>query len=586
MATVREFELDVDTNKAEKNVDDLAKSIDKLAESISESNKETAEGLKDVEKASQETAGGVRKIGGALKAAGIGLAIAAFAQLKEVFEQNQKVADAFSTVFEFLSIAFNDFFKFIESNISVLNGFFKSAFDDPKQLVIDFGVAIKNNLIERFNSLLDTLGFLGSALVKVFSGDFKGALEDVNSASAELFDVVTGVDDSFNKVIETTKDVVAGVVEYTKATVESAAENVQLARTAELAAVANQGLIEKYDLQAETLRQVRDEERNTIEDRKKANDELSAVLDEQEKAMMANANAILAAAQAQFDKNNNDENAIALQEAKNELAAVEAQIAGFRSEQKANDLALDREQLELNESISAGIAERSKAENDFTAEQIDNDVLRLQTQLENAQKEKEIETKRLETKRDLYKEGTQAYVDANNELLAFQQENGNAQLQIEKELNVAKAEVISSALSGIAELVGKDSKYGKAIAIVQAIRDTFAGATKALAQGGIFGAIGAAGIVASGIANVRSITATPDPEPPAGLGGGGGGSASVPIPAIPAPPSFNIVGQTGTNQLADAIAGQAQSPVKAFVVSSDVTTAQSLDRNIIKGASL
>jgi len=584
MATVREFELDVNTGDAEKNVDDLAKSIDKLAESISESNKETAEGLKDVEKASKETAGGVRKIGGALKAAGIGLAIAAFAQLKEVFEQNQKVADAFSTVFEFLSLAFNDFFKFIDSNIGVVVDFFKAIFDDPMQSVKDLGTAITNNLIERFNSLLDTLGFLGSALVKVFSGDFKGALEDANSASAELFDVVTGVDDSFNKVVETTKKVIGGVVEYTKATVKSASENVQLARTAEMAAVANQGLIEKYDLQAEKLRQVRDEERNTIEDRKKANDELSAVLDEQEKAMMANANAILAAAQAQFDKNNNDENAIALQEAKNELAAVEAQIAGFRSEQKANDLALDREQLELNESISAGVAERSKAENDFTAEQIDNDVLRLQTQLANAEKEKEIETKRLETKRDLYKEGTQAYVDANNELLAFQQENGNAQLQIEKELNVAKAEVISSALSGIAELVGKDSKYGKAIAIVQAIRDTFAGATKALAQGGIFGAIGAAGIVASGIANVRSITATPDPEPPAGLGGGG--SASVPIPSIPAPPSFNIVGQTGTNQLADAIAGQAQSPVKAFVVSSDVTTAQSLDRNIIKGASL
>ena len=584
MATVREFELDVNTGDAEKNVDDLAKSIDKLAESISESNKETAEGLKDVEKASKETAGGVRKIGGALKAAGIGLAIAAFAQLKEVFEQNQKVADAFSTVFEFLSLAFNDFFKFIDSNIGVVVDFFKAIFDDPMQSVKDLGTAITNNLIERFNSLLDTLGFLGSALVKVFSGDFKGALEDANSASAELFDVVTGVDDSFNKVVETTKKVIGGVVEYTKATVKSASENVQLARTAEMAAVANQGLIEKYDLQAEKLRQVRDEERNTIEDRKKANDELSAVLDEQEKAMMANANAILAAAQAQFDKNNNDENAIALQEAKNELAGVEAQIAGFRSEQKANDLALDREQLELNESISAGVAERSKAENDFTAEQIDNDVLRLQTQLANAEKEKEIETKRLETKRDLYKEGTQAYVDANNELLAFQQENGNAQLQIEKELNVAKAEVISSALSGIAELVGKDSKYGKAIAIVQAIRDTFAGATKALAQGGIFGAIGAAGIVASGIANVRSITATPDPEPPAGLGGGG--SASVPIPSIPAPPSFNIVGQTGTNQLADAIAGQAQSPVKAFVVSSDVTTAQSLDRNIIKGASL
>tara|TARA_R110001606_G_scaffold29605_3_gene92139 strand:+ start:546 stop:2303 length:1758 start_codon:yes stop_codon:yes gene_type:complete len=585
MATVREFELDVDTGKAEKNVDDLAKSIDKLAESISDSNKETVEGLKDVEAVSKETAGGVKKIGGAIKAAGIGLAIAAFTQLKEVFSQNQKVADAFSTAFEFISLAFNDFFKFIDSNVSVVVDFFKAIFEDPKQAVKDLGTAITNNLIERFESLLDMLGFLGSALIKVFSGDFKGALEDANSASAELFDVVTGVDDSFNKVVETTKKVIGGVVEYTKATVKSAAENVQLARTAEMASVANQGLIEKYDLQAEKLRQVRDEERNTIAERKKANDDLNAVLDEQEKAMLANANAILATAQAQFNKNGNDENAIALMEAKNELVGVEAQIAGFRSEQKANDLALDREQLELNESLSAGEAERNKAQSEFTAEQIENDVLRLQTQLENAQAEKLIEEKRLETKRDLYKEGTQAYVDANNELLAYSQENANNQIQIERDLNKAKGDAIMGGLSGIADLVGKESKYGKAIAVVQAIRDTYAGATKALAQGGIFGAIGAAGIVASGIANVRTIAATPDPEPPAGLGGGGTGGGSS-IPALPSPPAFNIVGQTGTNQLADAIASQTQSPVKAYVVASDVTTGQSLDRNIIEGASL
>ena len=52
------------------------------------------------------------------------------------------------------------------------------------------------------------------------------------------------------------------------------------------------------------------------------------------------------------------------------------------------------------------------------------------------------------------------------------------------------------------------------------------------------------------------------------------------------PPAFNIVGASGTNQLADAIGGQTQEPVKAFVVSSDVSTAQELDRNIIEGASI
>lgn len=61
--------------------------------------------------------------------------------------------------------------------------------------------------------------------------------------------------------------------------------------------------------------------------------------------------------------------------------------------------------------------------------------------------------------------------------------------------------------------------------------------------------------------------------------GGGGGSA-------PAPPQFNIVGATETSQLADAVAGQTQQPVQAYVVANDVTTAQSLENNIVEGATI
>ena len=60
----------------------------------------------------------------------------------------------------------------------------------------------------------------------------------------------------------------------------------------------------------------------------------------------------------------------------------------------------------------------------------------------------------------------------------------------------------------------------------------------------------------------------------------------IPTPAIPTPPTFNTVGASDTNQLATAIGDQAQTPVKAFVVSNDVTTAQSLDRNIVEGATI
>ena len=87
--------------------------------------------------------------------------------------------------------------------------------------------------------------------------------------------------------------------------------------------------------------------------------------------------------------------------------------------------------------------------------------------------------------------------------------------------------------------------------------------------------------------NVKKIVATKTPEPPAGLRGGP--STSVSTPSIPSPttpniPDFDILGTSGTNQLASALGEQP--PVQAFVVSQDVTTAQSLQNNIIQGASL
>ena len=102
--------------------------------------------------------------------------------------------------------------------------------------------------------------------------------------------------------------------------------------------------------------------------------------------------------------------------------------------------------------------------------------------------------------------------------------------------------------------------------------------------------------VASGVAFAKSIAiglagaaqiatiATTQFKP---SGGGGstapttnteGGAATSPSQA----PSFNVVGQSGFNQVAGAL-GQ-QQPVQAFVVSGDVTTAQQLQNNTIQQA--
>lgn len=72
------------------------------------------------------------------------------------------------------------------------------------------------------------------------------------------------------------------------------------------------------------------------------------------------------------------------------------------------------------------------------------------------------------------------------------------------------------------------------------------------------------------------------------------GGNDSPMPSITTPtatvgsepqaPQFNVVGTSGTSQIADLMGSQP--PIKAYVVSSDVTTSQSLDRNIIESATI
>ena len=585
MAVKKTIELELKYKEAVKNLDEFQKEYSKLEKEVQGQNKATADSIKNIEGSSKSAAKGIKAIGASIKAIGIGLLIAAFAKLKEVFEENQKVADFFNVTFEALSLAFNDFFNFLDRNVGNVVGYFKAIFSDPVQAIKDFGNAIVDNVIERVKSSLEVLGLLGSAIKKVFSGDFTGALEDAKSAGKELVDVVTGVDDSFNKISDAVSDVVDATSNYVGETIKAAKATVQLNKQAEIAAVLQQGIVEKYDRQAEKLRQVRDEERNTIADRVAANEQLKAVLDEQEAAMLKQVDTIIAAAQAQYDKNANQENYIALLEATQEREAVLAQIEGFRSEQLSNDLALNRESLELTQSQADASAERAISEQQFLAEQIQGEYLKLQALKDAAEQEALIEEERLTNKRNQYKAGTQAFVDANNELLAFQQQNAQQQIKIDRDLNLAKQQLVTDALGNLASIVGENSKFGKGIALVQAIRDTYAGANLALASAPPpFNFISAAAVIAGGLANVKAITSTPEPKAPSfAKGSRGGASISVPTPQAP---QFNVVGTSGTNQLAESIASKNQEPMKAYVVASDVTTAQSLERNIVSSASI
>lgn len=151
-----------------------------------------------------------------------------------------------------------------------------------------------------------------------------------------------------------------------------------------------------------------------------------------------------------------------------------------------------------------------------------------------------------------------------------------------------KIGIISDGLGAVASLVGENTAAGKALAVAQAVMDTYAGANKALAAyPPPFGAIAAGTVVVAGLLNVKKILSTKLPKMP----GASGGSSSVSAPSISAPsiptiqaPTITTAGGANpTAQIGQTIAA-ATRPVRAYVVSGEVSSQQALDRRTNRAA--
>jgi len=581
MAKKIQVELEAKADDALKQVEAFKKEIEDLKTKIAETSEKGGKGFKGLGKALKVATAplrgatkGFKLLGKALGGLGvIGLLSKGFELLSEIFKKNQKVTDLFATAAETLSFVFNDLVKLFTDNIGVVTDFFSALFTNPLETMKNFANTLQRAVIDRFIQLKETLGFVAKGIGDLFKGNFSDAMESFKQAGKEAVDVITGQDQSFEKVKET-------VTSYAKETLTAAKNIVELNKQAQLNEAINQGLIEKYDIQAEQLRQVRDDESKTFAERIEANEKLALVLDEQEKVMKANAQARIDAAAAELSKNeDNIEAQVAYQEALNELAGIEAQITGFRSEQQTNVNSLLREQTDLqNELALIGKSER---------------------EIERLELQQDYEAKKLLIEREITDEAQKnemllaLQTDFNNKVNNLNEEASDNEIMWSEMTTDQKLEYAQKGLDGLASKLGKETAAGKAAAIASTLISTYQGAQdsyKSLAGipvvGPALGIAAAAAAVAGGLKTVKSIQSTKTPQT-AGMGSGGANISSPSRPAPPSiPPAFNIVGASDTNQLAEAIGGQAQQPVKAFVVSNDVSTAQELDRNIVEGASI
>ena len=190
-------------------------------------------------------------------------------------------------------------------------------------------------------------------------------------------------------------------------------------------------------------------------------------------------------------------------------------------------------------------------------------------------------TKRLEGEKLISKKSIEISKAEAEQKAVIQQQGLDTALQgvqlikglFEKSKGVQKAAVIAESAIGIAKMIisNKLANIG-ALATPQAIATSGAAAAPVIAMNNISTGIGIAANIA---ATAKALSTLGGGSAPSGSVGGGG------APTMSAP-QFNVVGQSGVNQLASLN----QQPIQAYVVSGQVTSQQALDRNRLANATL
>jgi hypothetical protein len=278
-------------------------------------------------------------------------------------------------------------------------------------------------------------------------------------------------------------------------------------------------------------------------------------------------------------EDNADQVALA-KELSRKLAKIDAERAKADKE-KQDALAKERS--------DKAAARRQKEADDFNEEiQRQGEV-----QFENYEKEQDLKRHFENGKAEIVKSTAlntnEVVKNAMDKSLQNAKDNAAAEEEIEKQKAIARNQqygAYAQMLSQASNLLGESTDEGKAAAIASTTISTYLAAQQAYASqlaiptpDAPFRAALAAGLaIASGLKNVQSIIDVQTPN------GGGGGSA--PAAESPRAPMFNVVGTSPAtaNQVAKTV--QSSAPIKAYVVSQDVTTQQALDRNIVKSASL
>jgi hypothetical protein len=239
------------------------------------------------------------------------------------------------------------------------------------------------------------------------------------------------------------------------------------------------------------------------------------------------------------------------------------------------DYMAKKKEIEENGSKATADLSRKELENRMMAIQAAQELANGIFDIANAQFDKELTLEQNKT------------VEINNQLkerLRNEQLSADERKSIQNQI-AQNDEALRKKQEAIEE---KRFKLNKAASLANAVVNTYLAATGVLAdtKGGTFARIaGMIAVIGAGLAQVAVIAKQRFVKSDAG-GAPGISTSSATAPTAVQAPAFNVVGQSNVSQLADVVRGQLDRPVKTYVVASEVTTAQALERNRVSAASI
>jgi len=569
------------------NVEDAEKAmkgLQKETKKVAQENKFLADAKKkwsDFKDGIKGATTGFKGLKGAIAATGIGLLLTAIASLISYFKNTEEGSRKLAIATEALGIIFGK----IQDAAAKLGEMLVWVFTNPKEALMNFVNLIKENIINRFEGLLELLPALGNAINQLFKGNFSAAGKIAADAMGK---VVLGVEDITDKV----QDAATAVVEFANEVVVEVKKAVAVAtllvdqfraiRDAQQALIVENAMLNK---EMETQQKIAEDTNRTYAERKEALEKVGEAQVKLAENLAKQARLEEQNLKLQISQEGNYEKREELETSLAEAIATRIDAETALETRKLDALKITAE-LELEE------VERKRAIMDMIAEldaeQLENQWLQAYAELaiqEEAAMNELTTLRATEEEKQRIRDGFQK----KRNKLAKEEKKFNE--NVKKEEMKGQIAMAGQTFGAIAGLLGENSAAGKAAAIAAATINTYQGITAELATKTVtpfeigLKIANVATIAAIGFKSVKDIISTPVP------GGGGGGGGSTPSMSIPSAPAIDptVALEAGANadgaeettvQLGQQVGSSGANVVRAYVVSDEMTTQQEADAKI------